>query len=689
MKTDGVPAIATRIALGTALAMAIASPSQAHGDGSEHRLANMGMKKLEATANRNAGLRRYSKNARVRALVQGSSDQIGQWSAIIDAPIVPVFTALLPNGKVLMWDSVGDAPTESYTNHTYTRAAVWNPNDSNPTTAFERVDVSGFNIFCAGFNHLADGKLFVAGGNKNAGLNGIRQTHFFDFNTNTWSRGPDMAYERWYPSLAALPNGEQFIMGGGPNTHEVYQPNNIIRALTTAILAQPRKYPFIQTNVDGRVFYVGPERAMRSLTTAGTGWWQIFGNRDNINRAYGSYVMYDIGKFLVTGGGAPPTSSAVVINTTSGAPAVSATSNSIYARRQHNLTVLPDGTVLSTGGFNSSANLVDLNAGVYAAELWNPITGTWRELASAQVTRQYHSTAMLLADGRVMTGGGGICGVCQQVGYLRKDIEIFSPPYLFKPDGSGDLADRPTITSAPATIDYNQPLTITTPDADSITKVSMIRLGAPTHGQDQGQRYIPLSFTTTSGSGQVNAAAPVNANIAPPGYYMLFILNSSGVPSVASMVRVQGNSSSSTSFVSTAVARHSNLCLNVPSSQLVNGVQLDQLSCNGSNAQNFRFQPIAGATNTYNLINVNSNKCLGVQNNSLANGAKIIQNTCNSSASQQFRLEPTVDSYYKLVAVHSNKCLDVSGAALTEGAKIVQWACSAADNQQWRITVTQ
>jgi hypothetical protein len=598
-------------------------------------------------------------------------------------PIVPIFTALLPNGKVLMWDSVGDLPNEQEPNQTSTRAAVWDPAANTAV----RIDVSGFNIFCAGFAHLADGRVFVAGGNKNVNLDGIRQTHFFDFNTNTWSRGPDMAYERWYPSVAALPNGEQFVMGGGPNTHEVYQINNLMRTLTTAIFGHGRDYPFIQTNVDGRVFYVGPRRQMRSINTAGTGSWQVFGNRDGIDRTYGSYAMYGIGRFLIAGGGLPTTNTARIVNVSSGSPAVSATGNMIYARRQHNLTVLPNGAVLATGGLSSNASLVDLNAGVYAAEVWNPATGTWRELASAEVTRQYHSVAMLLPDGRVLTGGGGICGDCQAAGYLRKDIEIFSPPYLFRKDGSGELATRPTITSAPTVFNYNQPLTIATPDSASISRVSLVRLGAPTHGQDQGQRYIPLSFTTTSG--QVNATAPANANIAPPGYYMLFILNSSGVPSVASMVRVQSSSPTGSGFVSTAVARHSNLCLDVPSAQLVDGVQLQQWSCNGGNAQNFQFRPIAGTTNTYNIVNVNSNKCLVVQSAALNDGAKIVQTTCNGDASQQFRLESMGNSYYRLVAVHSNKCAVVAGGptATGEGAKIVQWTCNTNPNHQWRVTV--
>jgi hypothetical protein len=691
MNIDGIPAIGSRIVLGIALAIAVASPAPAHdgghthGDGEEGKLASMGMKKLEAMANPKAGLRRYDPNSRVISLVQGSPDQIGQWSSIINAPLVPIASALLPNGNVLMWDSVGDLPVGRYPVHNFTRATVWNP----VSNTFTDVPVSGYNLFCAGFVHLADGRLFVAGGNKNANQAGIRQTHFFNASTNTWLRGPDMAFERWYPSLAALPNSEVFIMAGGPSTHEVYQTNNIIRQLTNAVFAQPepsRLYPFIQTNVDGRVFYLGPDRGMRALTTAGTGLWQVFGDRDNIYRYYGSYAMYDIGKFIVTGGspaGTLASKSARLIDARGATPVVSNTANAIYGRRQHNLTVLPDGTVLATGGLSSFNSLVDLNAAVYAAEVWNPTTGTWRELASAQVARQYHSVAMLLPDGRVMTGGGGICGACQTAGYLRKDIEVFSPPYLFRPGGSGQLATRPTITTAPTTANYNQPLIINTPNGSSINKVSMIRLGAPTHSQDQGQRFIPLSFTTTSG--QVNATAPANANIAPPGFYMLFVL-SGGVPSVASMVQVQARSAT-TSFISRAVVRHSNYCLDVPGGQLTNSLQIQQLLCNNSNVQNFRFQLVAGTTNTYNLVSVSTNKCLAIQYGDTRDGAKLIQNICNNDTFRQFRLQSIGGGQYQIVAAHSNKCLDVSGASTAPGAGIVQSTCSTTFSQQWRVSV--
>jgi hypothetical protein len=207
-----------------------------------------------------------------------------------------------------------------------------------------------------------------------------------------------------------------------------------------------------------------------------------------------------------------------------------------YGRRQNNLTVLADGTVLVTGGDSSGAPLVDLNAGVYAAELWNPATGQWTTLSNMQVTRQYHSTALLLPDGRVLSAGGGICGTCDTVGYLNKNAEIFSPPYLFAKDGSGSLAPRPTVAAAPGTVTEGTQFSVSTPDAASINKVALVKLGAVTHSNNMEQRYAPLSFT--AGTGTLTVTAPANINIAPPGYYMLFIVNSAGVPSVAPILSV-------------------------------------------------------------------------------------------------------------------------------------------------------
>ncbi len=460
----------------------------------------------------------------------GDPSRVGRWGPVVDWPVVGIHVALLENGKVLAYDSVGDQPTESYPVHDSTRATVWDPATGTQTP----VNLAGFNIFCSGLAHLVDGSVFVAGGNKNALLDGIVQTHVFDSGTNAWSPGPNMAAGRWYPSVTPLRNGESLITSGGPAMPEVRKTDGSLRALNTASIDLPL-YPWIDVAPDGRAFYSGPDQTMRSLDPAGGGSWQSFGQRDSLNRDYGSRALFDVGKLLVAGG-ASSSRNARVIDLNGATPQVSATTSMAYGRRQHNLTVLADGTVLATGGNSSGAPLVDLSSGVYRAEQWDPATGRWAKLAPMQVTRQYHSTALLLPDGRVLSSGGGICGECSSVGYLAKNAEVFSPPYLFKADGSGQLAARPVINSVPAELGYDSPLTIATPDAPAIDKVALVRLGAVTHSVNMEQRYVPLSFT--AGGGAITATSPPNANVAPPGPYMLFVIDDAGVPSVAKIVTV-------------------------------------------------------------------------------------------------------------------------------------------------------
>jgi hypothetical protein len=467
------------------------------------------------------------------AVVAGAPQDVGQWGSVVSWPVVGVHVALLPNGKVLAYDSIGDNATESYPVQDHTRATVWDPATGTQTP----VNVgTGYNVFCSGLAHLVDGRLFLAGGNKDQQLNGIVQTHIFDPATNTWSLGPDMAAGRWYPTVTPLRNGEMLITSGRVDTPEVRMLDGALRTLSTASLSLPL-YPWMDVAPDGRVFDSGPDQALRALDTSGTGAWQTLGQRDSINRDYGGHAIYDIGKMLIAGGG-PSTTDARVVDFNGATPKVTATAPMAYGRRQHNLTVLADGTVLATGGNSSGASLVDLNAGVYAAELWNPATGQWKTLAAMQVTRQYHSTALLLPDGRVLSSGGGICGTCDQVGYLAKNAEIFSPPYLFQADGT--LAPRPVIASAPATTTYGAQFTIGAGDAASIRRVALVRLGAVTHSDNMEQRYIPLAFAP--GTTTLTATAPANANVAPPGMYMLFVVDANGVPSVARMVSVTGNS---------------------------------------------------------------------------------------------------------------------------------------------------
>jgi hypothetical protein len=535
------------LVLGLSVLMLPAGAAAHPAPGKRHAatdLAGVSVAKLERRAAKMArrlGRRPGTRPRRATVAAVGAPSEVGEWSSVLPAPVVPIFSAVLPNGKVLIWDSVGDAPAESFDDHSFTRAAVYDP----ATGTSKRVDVQGANIFCAGFVQLANGNVFVAGGNLDRNLAGIRQTHIFDWRTETWSRGPDMQDGRWYPSVASLPNDEAVIVGGGPTVAEVRTTSGGLRRLTGFTTPSSRSYPFMQAAPDGRALLMGPSTSLSLIDANGFGALAGFPARDSISRGYGAYAPYDIGRFLVAGGGSVtedgrsnvPTRTATVVDTRSGTPVGRSTGSMSLRRRQHNLTTLADGSVLATGGqsTNGGGGLVDLANPVYAAERWDPQTETWTELAAAQVVRQYHSTAMLLPDGRVLTGGGGICGDCQRVGYLRRDFEIFSPPYLFKSDGT--LADRPQLSGVPSTIGYDQPFTVTSPQAAGIRKLALVRLGAPTHSQDQGQRYVPLPFTASADT--LTASGPANPNEAPAGYYMLFAIDAAGVPSVAAMVSVQ------------------------------------------------------------------------------------------------------------------------------------------------------
>ncbi len=466
----------------------------------------------------------------------GPPNQTGRWGAVMPWNVVGVHEALLPNGKVLVYDSVGDNATESYPNsaQTTSRAMVFDPQTGSQTPV---AVTTGVNIFCSGLAHLMNGQIFIAGGNKDQDLHGIKATHVFDGDTGTLTRTAEMTQERWYPTVTPLGNGEMLIVSGqyqgAVDTPEVRGTDGRLRDLSAA-QTNIALYPWMDVAPDGKVFNSGPDPVMRELDPSGNGQWQDLQDRDGQTRDYGGHALYDIGKLLVAGGG-PSLSSAETIDINGATPKVAATAPLHYGRRQNNLTVLADGSVLATGGNSSGATLVDKDHGVYAAERWDPATGRWSVLDSEDRTRQYHSTALLLPDGRVLSAGGGVCGTCDDVGYLEKNAQIFSPPYLYGPDGNP--APRPTISSAPTATPYGATFKVTTPDAGSVSKVALLRLGAVTHDNNMEQRYVPLKEVGRSGS-TIRLTSPANANIAPPGVYMLFVVNSAGVPSVAKMVTV-------------------------------------------------------------------------------------------------------------------------------------------------------
>jgi Galactose oxidase-like, Early set domain len=478
------------------------------------------------------------------APVLAQTSTFGQWSTVYSWPNVAIHLSLLPDGKVMSYAdddnpnyNVNGARLAGFTK-TY---LVDMPVNGAPGTV-TYIPNNRTNMFCSGHTMLADGRLLVVGGHLGRDGWGEARTEYFDWRTpDTWWAAADMAWGRWYPSACVLANGDVVVVSGSHDSTVVYSQipevwNSSIgtwRQLTGANRAIPY-VPFTILAPDGRVFEAGPNPDTRFLDCSGTGSWSAAVNHVlNINRSYASAVQYGDGKILVAGGGDPPTNSCETIDLNAGSPAWTTVGVSAmhFARRQHNLTILPDGSVLATGGTSAAGFNTDDGA-VLTAELWNPATGAWSDMAAMAKYRLYHSTALLLPDGRVLSAGSGRpkpTGSLPQVDQLN--AEIYSPPYLFK-------GARPTITSMTTFVNNGSSFTITTPDAANITQVTMIRLGSVTHAFNQSQRFNRLSFSIQTGS--LTATVPASANLAPPGYYMLFILNGSGVPSVAKIFQVVG-----------------------------------------------------------------------------------------------------------------------------------------------------
>jgi PKD repeat protein len=295
-----------------------------------------------------------------------------------------------------------------------------------------------------------------------------------------------------------------------------------VRLLSGASLVLPY-YPRTFLAPDGRIYYAGEQQRTRFLNPAGTGSWVSSTSRKYGNRTYGAAVMYEDGKILYAGGGRT-TNTAEIVDLNAATPTWQWTGSMAFARRNLNATVLPTGEVLVTGG-SSALAFNDVAQAIRAAEIWNPATGVWRTVASNAVSRTYHSTTLLLPDGRVLhTGSGEGSGMPDE-----RNAEIYSPPYLF-------LGPRPSIADAPSEIAYGSSFSVQTAEAAEIGKVSLIRLGSVTHAFDMNQRFQSLRFIR--GAGSLSISAPTSGNRAPPGHYMLFLVNTNGVPSEARVVKV-------------------------------------------------------------------------------------------------------------------------------------------------------
>jgi hypothetical protein len=454
----------------------------------------------------------------------GNPAQFGLWSGTVPLPIVSVNSALLPNGKILMWDG------QSFGGN----AVVWNPT----TNATYSVPVPA-NVFCSGLEQMADGRILVVGGHISAHV-GQPVANVFDPSSESWTIMANMAYPRWYPSATTLPDGRLIVTSGESNCddcdvkiQEIYDPSaNSWSQLNNAQFFF-NYYPHVYVLPDGRLLVAATAETpvvsevldLNALTWTGVGGAAVDG---------GSSVMYLPGMILKVGtsvnpdgGLLPSVATAYVIDMTQSSPVWRQVASMAFTRTYHNTTLLPDGNVLVTGGGTTTDATGVANA-ILPAELWSPDGQTWTTLASMNAPRLYHSEALLLPDGRIAVSGGGRFSDDTEV-TDQFSAELFAPPYLFK-------GSRPVITSAPSTLSYGQTFTVQTLDAARIAKVSLIRFGSVTHGINMSQRFLKLSFSIPPGTASLTVTAPANANLAPPGNYMLFLVDTNGVPSVATVV---------------------------------------------------------------------------------------------------------------------------------------------------------
>ena len=472
-------------------------------------------------------------------VASASSSAIGQWSPPVTpaSAVTAVHMVLLDTGKVLMWTvHYVKLAGDSYQS-LQTIASVYDP----ATHKARRVDPPvDDNIFCGYAATLADGRILVVGGtDPDHGYSGqgIPVVLTFDPVTEKWATAPSMHQGRWYPSLLRLADNRSVVIGGhlgGKRNAPNYDVETISPSVgAPQVVAQYKvgagedMYPSEFQLPNGQIFSIISNRT--NYIDPNT--WKITNGPALVAHQY-TYPNGTIlpltpgGDFVVqlTGGrsGGPQTSwpgttTSERIDLSSAKPAWKAMTPLPQPRTNTNTVLLPDGTLLMVGG-NQSGNF---NLGTYQALQYEPATDTWNVMAAQSKRRAYHSTAVLLPDGTVLSGGdtGGGGG--------GNALEVYSPPYLF-------AGTRPTITSAPTTAARGNTIEVKT--STPVQTIELIAPGAATHATDLEQRLVELATTPASGTDLV-ASLPAD-NTLPPGPYMLFAVDAHGVPSVAKWVRV-------------------------------------------------------------------------------------------------------------------------------------------------------
>jgi hypothetical protein len=471
----------------------------------------------------------------------------GQWSTLnYQMTINPVHAALMHNGKILVIAGSGNCPPSQsgcptgppYSGTNHSGATVLDP-VAKTLTQLTLV----WDMFCDSMTVLQDGRVFVNGGTVAYDpFLGQTKSSIFDPATNTFTDTPtNMVHGRWYPTVTLLSDGRVMTFSGqdenanSNNRVEIYTVGTGWSPAYTASWTPPL-YPRQHLLPNGNVFVSGPSPTTYTFNPSTQVWTTIATTKYGGTRTFGSSVLlpltpannYDP-RVMLFGGATSATSTTEWIDLGAGSPTWTFGPDMSAARVEMDAVLLPTGKIVALGGSASD----EVTPASLNADLFDPVALTMTSAGTQSYARLYHSVALLLPDATIWSAGSNPVR-----GTWEPHMEIYQPAYLFNSDGS--LATRPTVTNAPGTIQWGGQFSVTTPDAANISQVVLVRPGSSTHAFDMDQRLVGMNFT--AGSGTLTVTAPPNGKIAPPGYYMLFLINNNGVPSVAPFVLLNAGS---------------------------------------------------------------------------------------------------------------------------------------------------
>ncbi|MEM9732031.1 MAG: galactose oxidase-like domain-containing protein [Pseudomonadota bacterium] len=463
----------------------------------------------------------------------------GDWGAVIDTTIIGIHQVVMEDGRVLYWGGDGNGNAFSNTQ----KYGIFDP----ATQTHEILEADHIvRMFCgAGVIIPGTDKVLIAGGNGSGAPGG----QIFDLSDMELVKDEanELAVGRFYPTTVSLSTGQVVILGGNGNKAlngipEIFTLGEGWRQLEGATdpdVSTNWWYPKAWVNSEGEVLYfainsgnqsgnvTGGTLEVMALDPSGNGSIEQVGVVPFSMDATSPAVMYDVGKIVIM----DATGNLWYMDINGPEPVFTFAADLPTDRNNSDMTVLADGRILINGG-TTTGNSQDINNAILESTIFDPYSGTVTVVDAEDVMRLYHSSSTLLADGTVLSmGGGGLNGTLDFM-----DAQIYTPDYLFNEDGT--LADRPEILSAPETAEPGDTLTITVDDASTIARMSFVKTGAVTHSINMESGRMDLDFTVIDNQ-TIEVTLPENANVVGAGNWMLFAIDDEGVPSVAPIIKVQ------------------------------------------------------------------------------------------------------------------------------------------------------